>query len=373
MVSVRVPLLERRDASYEVLIGSGLLGRLAVRLRTDLPAARYAIIADAQVAALFGERLVAECRDAALQADLLRFPAGEPYKTRETWERLTDQLLAQGIGRDGAIVALGGGVTGDLAGFVAATYLRGIPYAQVPTTLLAMVDSSVGGKTGVDTPAGKNLVGAFHQPRLVTADVDVLATLPTPHLVAGMAEAIKHGVIADAAYLDALERDGPALLERDGDALTRVVTRSVEIKASIVAADERERGRRAVLNFGHTVAHALEASGGYTLGHGEAVAIGMVLESKLAEAIGVARSGTARRIETVLEGFGLPRAPLQAAAVDEVMAIMRRDKKSRDAEVRFALPRQVGMMAGDETNGWTTAVPDEVLRAVLGQARGGNA
>jgi 3-dehydroquinate synthase len=370
VVSIRVPLLERRDASYEVLIGSGLLGQLAARLRTDLPATRYAIITDAQVAALHGERLVAECREAALQADLLRFPAGEPYKTRETWARLTDQLLALGIGRDGAIVALGGGVTGDLAGFVAATYLRGIPYAQVPTTLLAMVDSSIGGKTGADTPAGKNLVGAFHQPRFVVADVDVLATLPMPHLVAGMAEAIKHGVIADAAYFEALERDRPALLERDSDALTRVVTRSVEIKASIVAADERDRGRRAVLNFGHTVGHALEASGGYALRHGEAVAIGMVLESRLAEAIGVARSGTARRIETVAEGFGLPRVPTPTGPVDEVVAIMRRDKKSRDSELRFALPREVGMMTGDQANGWTTPVPDEVLHAVLGQARG---
>ena len=193
------------------------------------------------------------------------------------------------------MIAVGGGVTGDVAGFVAATYHRGIPWVQVPTTLLAMIDSSIGGKTGVDTAQGKNLLGAFHQPRLVLADLDTLATLPVPQLAAGMAEAIKHAAIADADYFATLERaDVP--LTRDSAALERAVTRSVEIKAEIVSADEREAGRRAVLNFGHTVGHALEATSGYTLLHGEAVAIGMVVEARLAEALRVAEAGTARRI-----------------------------------------------------------------------------
>lgn len=366
-MSVRVPLVERRDASYEVLIGSGLLKEIGTRLHTALPAARHVVIADAQVAALYGERLLAACRDAGLHTDLMEFPAGEPHKTRDTWAALIDRLLELGIGRDGAIIALGGGVTGDLAGFVAATYLRGIPYAQIPTTLIAMVDSSVGGKTGVDTPAGKNLVGAFHQPRLVVADVDVLSTLPAPHLRAGMAEAIKHAVIADADYFEALERNRPALLERDRVALTGMVARSVEIKASVVTSDEREAGRRAVLNFGHTVGHALEASGGYTLLHGEAVSIGMAVEGRLAEEIGVAETGTGGRIEGLLEGFGLPRAPSGTAPMEELLAVLRRDKKSRDAQVRMALPRRIGSMAGSDAEGWTTPVAEEVLRQVLGR------
>jgi 3-dehydroquinate synthase len=367
VVSVRVPLVERRDASYEVLIGSGLLQEVGARLRTALPAARHVVIADAQVAALYGERLVAACRGAGLHTDLLDFPAGEPHKTRDTWADLSDRLLDLGVGRDGAIIALGGGVTGDLAGFVAAAYLRGIPYAQIPTTLMAMVDSSIGGKTGVDTPAGKNLVGAFHQPRLVVADVDVLSTLPAPHLRAGMAEAIKHAVIADAGYFETLERDRAALLKRDGDTLSWVVARSVEIKASIVTSDEREAGGRAVLNFGHTVGHALEASGGYALLHGEAVAMGMAVEGRLAEEIGVAETGTARRIEGLLEAFGLPGLPSRTAPMEELLAVLRRDKKSRDAQVRMALPRRVGLMAGSDAEGWTVPVAEEVLRRILGR------
>ena len=365
MVTVRVSLTAPPDASYDILIGRGLLGDLPALLSRACPAARYAVIADSHVAELYGERLVGTLHDGTLHADLFTFPAGEWNKSRDSWAVLTDRLMAAGLGRDAAIVALGGGVTGDLAGFVAATYLRGVPYVQIPTTLLAMIDSSIGGKTGVDLPAGKNLVGAFHQPRLVVADLDVLATLPVVQVAAGMAEAVKHGVIADAEYFAFLEGAHQAVAAKDGAALERVVRRSVEIKAAVVARDEREAGLRAVLNFGHTLAHAIETVVKYEVAHGEAVAIGMVQEARLAEVLGIAAAGTAGRVRQALERYQLPLELPETARVDDLIAAMHRDKKARGGEVRFALPRRVGEMHGDAHAGWTTPVPEQALRGVL--------
>jgi len=365
VVTVRVSLAPPPNASYDILIGRGLLGELPALLSRACPAARYAVIADSHVAELYGEKTVARLQDGKLHADLFTFPAGEWNKSRDTWTALTDRLLAAGVGRDAAIIALGGGVAGDLAGFVAATYLRGVPYVQVPTTLLAMIDSSIGGKTGVDLPAGKNLVGAFHQPRLVVADLDVLATLPAVHLAAGMAEALKHGVIADADYFGFLETKHRAALAKDVTVLDRVVARSVEIKAGVVARDERETGLRAVLNFGHTVAHAIEAVAKYEVPHGEAVAIGMAHEARLAETLGIAAAGTADRVRLALEHYQLPLDLPDTAPIDDLIAAMHRDKKARGGEVRFALPRRVGEMHADAGGGWTTPVPEQAVRGVL--------
>src|SRR4029077_1911719 len=259
VVTVRVAVAQQPNPTYDILIGRGLLADLPALVQAACPAARYAVISDSHVATLCGAKIVTRLHDATLQAQLFEFPAGEWNKTRETWAMLSDKMLAAQFGRDSAVLALGGGVVGDVAGFVAGTYLRGVPYIQVPTTLLAMIDSSIGGKTGVDVPAGKNLLGAFHQPRLVIADLDVLGSLRAPHLAAGMAEAVKHGVVADRRYFEALEQEHRAVTAREPEALERVVRRSVEIKAEVVAADERDAGRRAILNFGHTVAHAIEA------------------------------------------------------------------------------------------------------------------
>ncbi|MGH7699222.1 MAG: 3-dehydroquinate synthase, partial [Gemmatimonadales bacterium] len=275
MVTVRVPIVERRDASYDIVIGRGLLAQLPALLARHCPAARYAIVTDSHVEPVLAPKVAAALRDAGLPFESVAVAAGEWNKTRESWAAIADAMLAKHLGRDCAVIALGGGVVGDLAGFVAATYLRGVPYVQLPTSLLAMIDSAIGGKTGVDVPAGKNLLGAFYQPRLVVADLDALATLPAVQLAAGLAEAVKHGVIADAAYFAFLETEAPAIRARDPAALDRVVTRSVEIKAGVVEEDERETGRRAVLNFGHTVAHAIEATSKFEVLHGEAVAIGM--------------------------------------------------------------------------------------------------
>lgn len=366
MVTVHVPIHEDRDASYDIVIGRGLLAELPRRLAECCPAAGYAVLSDSHVGKLYGVAVTAALTQAGMRAELLTFPAGEWNKTRETWAGLSDRMLAQHFGRDAAVVALGGGVVGDLAGFVAATYLRGVPYVQVPTSLLAMIDSSIGGKTGVDAPAGKNLLGAFHQPRFVVADLDVLATLPPPQVAAGTAEAVKHGVIADADYFALLEREHRAVVARDPKVLEQVVRRSVEIKAQVVARDEREAGLRAVLNFGHTVAHAIEALAKFESSHGEAVAVGMVIEARLGEALGVTAAGTAQRIASVLERYQLPLELPATATPAELLDAMRHDKKARDAELRFALPAGIGTMHRGTDGSHTIAAPVGAVLNALG-------
>lgn len=365
-MKIHIAFSRQRVASYDILIGRGMLRDAAELVRAACPASRYAVITDSKMAPLYGEVLVARLHDGTLSAELFQFPAGEWNKTRETWAALSDEMLARRFGRDCAVIALGGGVVGDVAGFVAATYLRGVPYVQVPTSLLAMIDSSIGGKTGVDVPAGKNLLGAFHQPCLVVADLDVLATLPPTHLAAGMAEAVKHGAIADAEYFAFLEQRQEAVAARDPETLERVVRRSVEIKAEVVAADEREAGRRAILNFGHTVGHAIEATSQFAVLHGEAVAMGMSVEARLAETLGIADGGTAARIQDLLRRHGLPLDLPASATVDDLIAAMQLDKKARGGTVHFALPKAVGAMHGDGKTGWTVAAPLEVVREVLG-------
>ena len=333
--------------------------------REHAPSHRYAIITDSNVGPIYAKQVVPQLGPGA--ADILTIPAGESNKTREVWGRLTDELLAKGYGRDSAVIALGGGVVGDLAGFVAATFMRGIPVIQVPTTLLAMIDASIGGKTAVDTPAGKNLVGVFHAPAAVLIDPQLLVTLPLRELRAGFAEVLKHGVIADEPYLNSVASRASGLLSADGlrgDSMFSLIVRSVEIKADIVSRDEREGGLRQVLNFGHTIGHAVELVSGFTLLHGEAVAIGMALESELAERIGLAQTGTAATVVSALESAGLPTALPRGSDGDAVIEAMRSDKKGRSGRTRFALPLRIGAMAGADT-GWTVSVSDDQLREVL--------
>ena len=316
--------------------------------------------------------LFAEAIRAALAADgevtIATFPAGEWNKTRETWTALTDRLLAVGLGRDAAILALGGGVVGDIAGFVAATYLRGIPFVQLPTTLLAMIDSSIGGKTGVDTTTGKNLVGAFHQPRLVVADVATLKTLPRHQVSAGLAEALKHGAIADRNYFETLLSSRDLLLGRDTSALTQAVTDSVRIKALVVLEDEREQGRRSILNFGHTVGHAIEAATGYSLLHGEAIAIGMVVEAAIGVRLGVTDPADAKTLRSAIEKFGLPSTIPDDARPAQLLEAMRYDKKTRAGAIRLSLIKKLGQPAREESGNWTTVVSEEMLEEALQKA-----
>jgi 3-dehydroquinate synthase len=365
VVTVRVPLVEQRDASYDILIGSGLVGEVNQILARYCPAPAYAIISDSHVGKLFGESLAQQVSGAGFQVELFTFPAGEGNKNRDTWASLSDRMLAAHFGRDCAVLALGGGVVNDVAGFVAATYLRGVALVQIPTSLLAMIDSSIGGKTGVDVPAGKNLLGAFHQPRVVIADLDLLGSLSSVQLSAGLAEAVKHGAIADADYFTFLEREYAAIFAKDARALQRVVQRSVEIKAQVVAQDERESGKRAILNFGHTIGHAIEATSKYEVLHGEAVAIGMAYEARLAEELSIAASGTAQRVATVLERLHLPLERPDGSQVDDLIEAMRADKKVRGGKIHLALPRRIGAPHGDEATGWTVAVDESSLRHVL--------
>jgi 3-dehydroquinate synthase len=353
--------------SYRVSVAAGLLDRVGEIAMECARAHRYAIVTDDEVGPRYAERVARSfARDAAPLVVTIR--GGEAQKTRETWARVTDELLAARLGRDAALVALGGGVVGDVAGFVAATFMRGIPYVQVPTTLLAMVDASIGGKTGVDTPAGKNLVGAFHQPAIVIADPAVLETLPDAHLRAGIAEVIKHGVIADADYFDRVVAALPLLLRRRGggwlESITTIVVRSVEIKASVVTRDEREGGVRKTLNFGHTLGHAIELCDEYRMLHGEAVAAGMVLESDIAERAGIAERGTAPRVRDAVMAAGLPTRRPPSHDPQRLLAATRSDKKARGGVVEYALPARVGAMACGE-RGWGCPVSDELVLEVL--------
>jgi len=351
---------------YPIVVDFGTLGQLARLAREHTRAHSYAIVTDENVAPHYLPVVQAALSSDARHAHVVVIPAGEQHKTRAQWASITDSLLSRAFGRDTTIVALGGGVIGDLAGFVAATYMRGVPVIQVPTTLLSMVDASVGGKTAVDTPAGKNTVGAFHPPSLVVIDPATLASLPRRELISGLAEVIKHGVIADAAELDAVRSIAPDLLG-GGDppaAIAPLIERSVRIKARIVAADERELGLRKVLNFGHTIGHGVEAASDYQLLHGEAIAIGMVAEAELAERVGVAERGTRKTVEKVLDQVTLPtRLPTDLDHM-RVLALMQSDKKRRGNSLEYALPKRIGEMAA-ESAGWSVPIPNEAVLEVL--------
>lgn len=355
---VKVALGER---SYSILIGGGLLARLGAECAQLNLGARCALIADANTARRYAPAAVKSLRAAGFDPVLLRVPAGETAKSLHVVSMCYDQLAAHRLERKSFIVALGGGVVGDLAGFVAATYLRGVPFVQVPTTLLAQVDSSVGGKVGVNLPAGKNLVGAFHQPRLVLCDLDTLKTLPLRELRAGLAEVIKYGIIDDAAFFSRLERDMAKLLRRDPETLAAIIARSCEIKAEVVSQDETETGRRALLNFGHTIGHAIEAVSGYgKFLHGEAISIGQVAAARLSSDVLSLPEAEVRRIRNLFVQAGLPVSlPLTTARRKKLLAAMRLDKKVSGGEIKFVLARRIGKAV------WGQKVPEPAIHVVL--------
>ena len=344
---------------YPIYVEPGLLQGLASTAAQLLPGRRLAVITDRTVG-----RLVSH----DLEVPTLVIAPGEVSKSRTRWCALSDKLLELGYGRDSGIVALGGGVVGDLAGFVAATYHRGIPWLAVPTSLLAMVDASVGGKTAVNTPHGKNLVGAFHPPIAVLADPAALASLHPTHVGAGLVEALKHGIVADAAYFDWIGEHARELLGGNVELLTELVVTSVRIKAAIVSEDEREAGRRAVLNAGHTVAHAIEQVTDFEIPHGDAVSIGLVTEALLAHRLGLAERALAPTIRLALEQLERPTLLDEAWSNEDLLRAMGHDKKVRGGVLRFALPTKLGAMAGSDSN-WTVSVPTEIVRRVLTTAR----
>lgn len=338
MIQVDVALAER---SYPILIGQGLLAACAPLL-TLAEGRMVAIVTDDQVGPLYAARLEAALQGVAASRLTVTLPHGEANKGWDTLQRIFDALLEARFDRGALIVALGGGVVGDMAGFAAAIYQRGIDFVQVPTTLLAQVDSSVGGKTGINHPLGKNMIGAFHQPRLVLIDTDTLATLPAREVSAGLAEILKHGAIADAGYFEQVVKDLAALRAGDVSAFARAIARSCEIKASVVSRDEREGGLRAILNFGHTFGHAIEAGLGYGEWlHGEAVGAGMVMAADLSHRLGLVEASVHERIQQAVAEAGLPvRGPRWA--VQRYIELMSVDKKAEQGTPKFVLLNALG-------------------------------
>ncbi|MEK8032093.1 3-dehydroquinate synthase [Ideonella sp. DXS29W] len=343
--------------SYDIVIGNGLLSDASHWM--GLPASRHAlIVTNETVAPLYAERLTERLATLYREVHLVTLPDGETYKDWPTLQRVFDALLERGCDRKTVLFALGGGVIGDMTGFAAACYMRGTPFVQVPTTLLAQVDSSVGGKTAINHPLGKNMIGAFYQPARVLCDTSTLATLSDRELSAGLAEVIKYGPIADPNFLAWLEQNIDGLRQRDPDLLRFVVRRSCEIKAQVVGSDERESGLRAILNFGHTFGHAIEAGLGFGAWlHGEAVAAGMVMAADLSERLGLATAGLVDRLARLIERAGLPtRGPRLEAS--EYLRHMRVDKKAEDGDIRFVLIAGIGTAV-------VRSAPDDMVAASI--------
>lgn len=364
MNRMKVNLDRRAVNSYEVHIGTGILDRVAMLLAMNRWAARYVLITDDHVGALHGEKVRAALERAGLAVETITVAPGEASKGIDTVLKVTEKLTEMGADRQTALIALGGGVVGDLAGFAAAIYMRGIPVIQIPTTLLAQVDSAIGGKTGVDTDAGKNLLGAFHQPRAVFIDCAFLSTLPDDQLKSGLAEVIKYGAIESPELLDEIEAavsdrglTEPAFLEK-------IVSASCRIKKGLVEIDEMDRGVRRVLNFGHTVGHAVEAASGYALTHGQSVAVGMVAAAGLSERLHYLPASDRERIGAVIRATGLSDRIPPGIATDEIISRLAKDKKKEGEKVHFVLLKKLGVPF---VNG---GIPEEVLRETLEGMRG---
>lgn len=358
---VRVDLGPR---SYDIVVGRGLLPRLGAELAARLPGRTAVVVSNPSVARLYGPVVRQSLEGAGFAIQTLALPAGERHKTLATVRRAYDFFHAQAVDRRGVVVALGGGVVGDMAGFIAATYGRGLDFVQVPTTLLAQVDSSVGGKTGVNFGPTKNLIGAFHQPRFVLIDPDTLRSLPRRERRSGLAEVIKYGIIDDRPFFDLLAREGPALLRLQSAHLEHAVTRSCEIKARIVELDEREGGLRAILNFGHTIGHALEAVTRYrTFRHGEAIAAGMVSAALIGEEFGVTRPEDTRAVADVFQSVGFAVGLDSSLDIDEIVRLTAWDKKSVGGTARFVLMEEIGRV----TTGHV--VPTDAVRRALERQR----
>ncbi len=348
------------DRAYPILIMQGLLKEIGTELKHRSLGNKFVIISDDHVAGLYAEGIVTSCRDSGLDVQLLTFPRGEESKNLTVIDNLCRKLAQLGIDRHGVLIALGGGVTGDITGFVAAIYMRGIKFVQVPTTLLAQVDSSVGGKTGVDIPEGKNLVGAFYQPQCVFIDTDVLQSLPKDELLNGLAEVLKYGVIYDADFFNFLGNNRIAILDMDMTVVEAVIARCCTIKAEVVMADEKEADLRRILNYGHTLGHAVEAASDFAIPHGMAVSMGMVAVNKLAVAGGLLTPERAERIQSVIDAFGLPIEIPAHLDRQRMVDYLQTDKKSVGGRPFFVLPTQIGKVV----------ISDDVETSIIVEALG---
>lgn len=340
MEKVTVSLGER---SYEIVIGSGTLSGIGERMAAFGFSPSIAVVSNPAVFGLYGEAVTRSLAGAGFDCSTILVPDGEEYKDYFWTYHILTGLLKKRLDRNCCVVALGGGVIGDMTGFAASLYMRGIHFVQIPTTLLAQVDSSVGGKTGVNHPAGKNMIGTFYQPRLVWTDISTLRTIPRRELLCGIAEIIKYGVIWDAGLFGVLEEQRDPILDLSPDVTGYLIRRSCEIKAEVVSRDERESGLRAILNFGHTVGHAVETESGYSkYMHGEAVAMGMCAAARLSEALGVMAGSHAGRIESVVKAYGLPYELPKDMNADKLISLMSMDKKAVAGDIKFILPKSIG-------------------------------
>jgi len=343
MNKMKVGLDKKSAVSYEICIGRDILDRMGLMIAKGNWSARYIIVTDTNVAALHGDRFMSLLGRLDLKMDLIEFPAGEASKNITTCLALADKLIELGADRTSALIALGGGVVGDMTGFLASIFMRGIPYIQVPTTLLAQVDSSIGGKTGVDLPAGKNMLGTFYQPKGVFIDLSFLDTLPAEEFKNGLAEIVKYGAIEDPDLLRILETETDAIAHRDPEVMKRLITKSCRIKKGIVEIDEKENGLRRILNFGHTLGHAVEAESGFAIPHGHGVSIGMTAAARLAESLSYLPKADRVRIETILENIGLPTRIPAGYEKERLLAHIKRDKKKKGAVTPFVLLKKIGM------------------------------
>jgi 3-dehydroquinate synthase len=333
--------LELGERSYDILIGSGLLDRAAELLTNAVPAKNYIVITNPTVEKLYGNKLKENLSNRGFIVNLLTIPDGEEYKSLDTAGRLYEELTGCFAERDTPLLALGGGVIGDLAGFVASTYMRGVPLVQIPTTLLAQVDSSIGGKVAVDHGNIKNKIGTFYQPGLVISDTAALKTLPQAEFINGMAEVIKSAVIRDNTLFVFIKENLDAIMKLDNDVIEEMVFRTAAIKAAIVAQDERDTGLRNILNFGHTIGHAVETVSGFRIPHGQAVAIGMLAEAGISHKMGTFEETELEELENLILHCGLP-VKMPEFDKNSVMKAMSHDKKTKDGKIRFALPRNIG-------------------------------
>ncbi len=345
---------------YSIHIGQNILGDVGRLLNDENNGNKFIIITSPNINRLYGQKLIDGLDSESLEHGMIIVPDGEKSKSLKEAESLYCKLLEFNADRDSCIIALGGGVIGDLAGFVAATYMRGIPIVHIPTTLLAQVDSSIGGKTGVDLPSGKNLVGAFHQPKMVFSDIDTLKTLPEKDIISGLGEIIKYAIISDPELFGILEENISTIIEGDMEILTEVITKCSRIKAEVVEEDERDNGKRMILNLGHTLGHAVETITNYDrYGHGEAVAIGTVFAAKVAVNRGILDIAECDRILNLIEFAGLPTSINEISETEKLLEIMQRDKKTKDGRIRLVLPKKIGevFITGD--------VPLEVMKKVI--------
>jgi 3-dehydroquinate synthase len=359
MKKIRVNLDKKVASTYEICIGYDVLDRIGLLIAKNMPALHYIIITDFNISGIYGQLLLDRLRAMSLPADIIDFPAGEGAKNIGTAMAIVERLIELGADRKSALVALGGGVVGDVTGFIASIFMRSIPYIQIPTTLVAQVDSSIGGKTAIDLPEGKNLLGTFYQPKGVVIDVKFLDTLPEEEMSSGLAEVIKYGAIDDAEVFNFLERNIKAIKERDQKVLVEMIGNACRIKKAIVEIDEKELGIRRVLNFGHTIGHAIEAESNYTISHGAAVSLGMAAAARISEIMHDFPHRDRERIEHLLESVGLPCRIPQAITTDGIMARLRTDKKKEGDTIHFVLLKKMGMPF---ING---GVPEPLLREMV--------